>query len=74
MDQKNIYECSRQCKECTYENKYNTGNNEFAECTSDICPFDHSKIGYVDSVGGKHTDEGNWNPLSEFCKICNISA
>ena len=71
MDQKNIYECSRQCKECTYENKYNTGNNEFAECTSDICPFDHSKIGYVDSVGGKHTDEGNWNPLSEFCKICN---
>ena len=70
MTNKKVFECSRNCKNCTYEDKKCGGFDEFSECISDKCPFGNYAIGNIDSVGGKHTNEGNWNPIGERCSLC----
>ena len=67
---KKVFECSKNCKNCTYENKQCGGYDEFSECISDKCPLGNYAIGNIDSVGGKHTSEGNWNPVGERCSLC----
>lgn len=71
MINKNIYQCTKHCKECTYENKNPDGYDGFSECQTDKCPSNNYKLGYIDVVGGRHTEEGNWNPKGEFCSLCN---
>ena len=73
MINKNIYQCNNFCKSCTYVKKNPDGFDGFSECETDNCPSNHYKIGYTDSVGGKHTEEGNWNPKGEYCFKCNES-
>ena len=70
MTNKKVFECSRNCKNCTYENKQCGGYDEFSECISDKCPSGNYAIGNIDNVGGKHTNEGNWNPIGERCSLC----
>ena len=71
MVNKSVYQCNKSCKTCTYEHKNPDGYDSFSECLTDKCPFNHYKLGYIDNVGGRHTEEGNWNPKGEFCSICN---
>lgn len=70
MTNKKVFECSRNCKSCTYENKQCDGFDEFSECISDVCPSGNYAIGNIDEAGGKHTTEGNWNPIGERCSLC----
>lgn len=71
MVNKNIYQCNKDCRNCTYENKNPDGFSSLSECKTDKCPSNHYRLGYIDSIGGKHTEEGNWNPENQFCSSCN---
>lgn len=70
MREKNIYQCDADCKSCTYEKKNPTGYDDFDECTTDKCPNNHTLLGNIDKLQGRHSDGYGWNPLGEFCNFC----
>jgi hypothetical protein len=74
MKNKNVYQCNKECKDCVYEYKNPDGYDSFSECKTERCPLNHYKLGYIDAVGGKHTEDGNWNPKGEYCEKCNFDS
>lgn len=70
MREKNIYQCDMDCKSCTYEKKNPTGYDGLDECTTDKCPHNHTLLGNIDRLQGRHSEGYGWNPLGEFCNLC----
>ena len=71
MRERNIYQCTEECRNCTYEKKNPTGyDDDFDECTTDHCPQNHYQLGNIDRINGRHSEGYGWNPLGEFCNQC----
>ena len=71
MRERNIYQCTEECRDCTYEKKNPTGyDDDFDECTTDHCPKNHYQLGNIDRLNGRHSEGYGWNPLGEFCNQC----